>query len=117
MDNGRIKIENYNNVLYCDAYRDIEYTEEDVELIIDEAKRNYTLPVDVILKKSGSYSLSSNAQVLLMRNINEFRNFVYVVDDEKKRSSASYAISTYMKPYNTRIADSKEEAYEMLMSG
>ncbi len=117
MDNGRLKIESYKGIVYCEAYLDIEYTADDVQSIIDEAKNFFSLPVDVILKKAGSYSLSTEAQVMLMKHVDEFRHFVYVVDDKIKKGSAEYAITTYMKSYNTRIATTKEEAYEMLVSG
>ena len=116
MDNGRLRIEDFKGVLYCEAYLDIEYSTKDIQSMIDEAKENFSVPVDVILNKIGSYSLSSKAQIMLMKHVEEFRHFVYVVDDDKKKGSAEYAASTYMKSYNTRIAGSKEEAYEKLVS-
>ncbi len=114
MDNGRLKIENYKGVMYCEAYLDAEYTVDDIKVMLAEARANFIPPVDVILKKTGSYSLTLDAQLLLARHVAEFREFVYVVDNVTKKSSAEYAIATYMKVYNTRIAGSKEEAYELL---
>jgi len=115
MDNGRLRIENYKGVVYCEWYLDdTEYTEEDVKSMIEEIHNNFSPPVDIILKKSGSYSFSSGGQLMAKNNIKEFRNFIYIVDNMTKRTSAEYAVSTYMKKYNTRIASSKEEAYMML---
>lgn len=116
MDNGRLKLENFNGVLYCEAYLDTEYTIADIRTMIDEIKKNFTPPVDVILNKTGSYSLASNAQRLLARNIKEFRNFVYVVDTDAKQASAEFAVANYMKSYNTRIARNKKEAFAILIS-
>lgn len=115
MDNGRLRIENYKGVVYCEWYLDTEYTAEDVKSMIDEIQKNFTPPVDIILKKAGSYSFDVNGQLMLKNKVEEFRNFIYVVDNVTKRASAKYAISTYMKQYNSRIAVSKEEAYMMLM--
>ena len=115
MDSGRLKFENYKGVLYCEAYLDTEYTADDIKVVIDEIRENFTPPIDVIVKKVGSYSLDSDAQNMLIQNIKEIRNFIYVVDSITKNSSAEFAALTYMEPYNTRIASSKEEAYMMLM--
>ena len=114
MDNGRIRMENYNGVLYCDAYMDDEFSLADLESMRAEVRENYSPSADIILKKSGSYSVSAKAQSVLSRGIEEFRNFVYVVDKEIKRESAKYAAEHYMSPYNTRVASTKEEAYALL---
>jgi len=78
---------------------------EDLETIRNEIRENYSSSSDVIYKRSGSYSVESNAQEILLEGINEFQNFIYVVDIESKRSAARYATETYMRKYNTRIAD------------
>ena len=79
-----------------------------------EIHKNYNSHADVILKKAASYSVSVDAQTTLWKGIPEFRNFVYIVDNEWKRESAEYAAMTYMQPYNTRVANNKEEALAML---
>ena len=114
MDTGRIKMENFNGILYCDAYMNDEFTLSDLESMRKEIRKNYAPSTNVILKKSGSYSVSAEAQAVLEKGIEEFRDFVYVADDKVKKESAEYAASIYMKPYNTRVASTKEEAYTML---
>ena len=114
MDTGRIKMENYHGVLYCDAYMDDEFTLGDLEAMRAEIRKNFSPSSDVILKKSGSYSVSSEAQTVLWKGISEFRNFIYVADSRIKQHSAEYAASTYMQPYNTRVAETKEAALAML---
>ena len=114
MDTGRIKMENYKGVLYCDAYMNDEFTLSDLESMRAEIRKNYAPSTDVILKKTGSYSVSAKAQTVLWKGVEEFRNFVYVADEIIKKESAEYAAENYMKPYNTRVASSKEEAYAML---
>jgi hypothetical protein len=114
MDTGRIKMENFKGILYCDAYMNDEFTLSDLESMRAEIRDNYSSSTDVILKKSGSYSVSAEAQAVLWEGIEEFRNFVYVADEKIKKESAEYAAENYMMPYNTRVASSKEEAYAML---
>lgn len=114
MDTGRIRMENFNGVLYCDAYMNDEFSLVDLADMRAEIHRNFSSHADVILKKVGSYSVSVNAQTTLWKGIPEFRNFVYISEDGWKRESAEYAAMTYMRPYNTRVASTKEEAYEML---
>ena len=92
-----------------------EFSLEDLASMRAEIHRNYSSHADVILKKVGAYSVSVDAQTTLWKGIPEFRNFIYVVDNERKRESAEYAAMTYMRPYNARIASSKEEAYTMLI--
>jgi hypothetical protein len=114
MDTGRIKMENFNGVLYCEAYMDDEFTLRDLEAMREEIRKNYPPSTDVILKKVGSYSVSTETQVALWKGIKEFRNFVYVANELVKIESAQYAAENYMNPYNTRVARTKEEAYAML---
>ena len=114
MDTGRIKMENFNGILYCDAYMNDEFTLNDLESMREEIRNNYSPPTDVILKKTGTYSVSAQAQVALWKGVSEFRNFVYVADEPVKKESAEYAAENYMSPYNTRVATTKEEAYAML---
>jgi hypothetical protein len=114
MDTGRIKMENYKGVLYCDAYMNDEFSLDDLAAMRAEIHKNYSSNTDVILKKVGAYSVSVQAQTTLWKGIPEFRNFVYVVDNDWKRESAEYAAMTYMRPYNARVADTREEAYDIL---
>ncbi len=114
MDTGRIRMENYGGVLYCEAYMSDEFSLSDLESIRSMIRANFSPPADVILKKCSSYSVSLDAQLVLQRGIEEFRNFVYVADEDVRISSAEYAAANYMKPYNTRIARTREEAYAML---
>ena len=114
MDTGRIKMENFKGILYCDAYMNDEFGLSDLESMRTEIRDNYSPPTDVILKKSGSYSVSAEAQAVLWKGIEEFKNFVYVADENVKKACAKYAAEHYMEPYNTRVANSKEEAYAML---
>jgi flagellar biosynthesis GTPase FlhF len=91
-----------------------EYTVDDVQDIIDEIIKEYNGHSDIILKKTGSYSVNIEAQLILSNNIKEFGNFVYVADTKRKKQTSEFAVQTYMKSYNAQIAATKEEAYEIL---
>lgn len=107
-------MESYNGVLYCEAYMNDSFTADDVGAMIDEINQNYDGCVDIILKKTGSYSVSMEAQLLLMKKIKEFRNFVYVADTGRKIEASEYAAKSYMSKYNARVSSSKKEAFGML---
>lgn len=114
MDTGRIKLENYNGVLYCDVYMDDEFSMGDLQAIQDEIRKNFSSSTNVICKESGCFSVAADVQKLLWKGIEEFLNVVYVVDNESKRSAARYAAETYMVKYNTQVAGTKEAAYAIL---
>ena len=113
-DTGRIRMESYKGVLYCEAYMDDEYTIDDVNSLITEIQDNYNGQTDIILKKEGSYSLSFDASRLLFKQVKAFRNFVYVADTTNKIASSEFAAQSYMSNYNTKVAATKEEAFELL---
>ena len=114
MDSGRIKFEKYNGILYCEGCMNDEFLLDDLDVIRKEIRKNYSSPIDVIYKRSGSYSVAPEAQKILFRGIDEFRNFIYVVDSDLKRDAAMYAAETYMWKYNTRVVGTKEAAYALL---
>lgn len=113
-DTGRIKMQDFRGLLYCDAYMNDEFGVDDVEAMAAEIREHYGSHSDIILKKSGIYSVSVAAQLKLIEGVPEFGNFCYVVADKIKRSSAEYASISYMAQYNTQVADSMEQAFELL---
>ena len=114
MNTERIKLENYNGVLYCDVCMNDEFSMDDLEVIRDEIRNNFSSSADVICKRSGSYSVAIEVQTLLFKGIKEFLNVVYVADNDFKRRSSVYASETYMRKYNARVVGTKEAAYAML---
>lgn len=115
-DNGRIKMESYHGILYCEAYMDGEFTVEDVDSVTNEITEHYNGYSDVIFNKVGSYSINAEAQIKLELKVKEFRNFIYVADTAIKKHSSEFAAKSYMEPYNTKVASTKEEAYKILKS-
>jgi len=113
-DTGRIIMEPYKGILYCDAYMSDDFSLDDLNAILDEIRENYAANTDLILRKSGTYSVSVDVQMKLFGVVPEFRNIAYVVDNEVKKASAAYAAETYMQSYKICIAASKEEAYAAL---
>lgn len=114
-DSGRIRLEAYRGLLYCEAYMDDEFTITELELMTEAIQQHFDGFSDVILKKVGNYSVSADLQIRLSRGVREIRNFVYVADSRVKKESALFASSTYMSHYNAKVADSREEAYSMLV--
>jgi hypothetical protein len=114
MVSTRIKLENYNGVLYCDACMDDEFSKGDLEAIRDEIRKNFSSSTDLICKESGCFSVAADVQKMLWEGIEEIINVVYVAENQSKRNNAKYAAETYMVKYNTRVAETKEAAYAML---
>lgn len=115
-DTGRLSMEDYKGILYCEAYMNDEFTVTDLETLRAEIRNHYNGHTDMILYKSGTYSVAMETQRLLLRKVPEIGHFVYVVDNKVKRASAEFAAGSYMQSYHTQIAGSKEEAYELLQS-
>jgi hypothetical protein len=113
-DTGRIRMEPYQGVLYCEAYMEDEFSVTDLDAMRAEIRKDYNDYADVILKKAGNYSVALDAQRILSRNIDEFRHFVYIVDSDVKRASAEFAAGSYMESYKTQIATTLEEALTLL---
>ena len=109
-----MKMEDYRGVLYIETRMNDEFTLNDLNVMRDEIRKKYSHPVDVICKRAGSYSVALSAQTEARKGIEEFRNFVYVVDDMVKKQSARYATLSYMAQYNAQVAKSKEKAFEIL---
>lgn len=114
VDTDRIKMQNYKGILYCEACMDDEFSLEDLAAMQAEIRKNFASHSDVILRKVGAYSVSVQAQKTLWKGIPEFRNFVYIVDNEWKKDSAEYAARTYMRSYHARVANSLDEAFILL---
>lgn len=114
MDNGRLNITNYLGVVLCDAYLDDEWTVEDVHALVNEIHDNFAPQVDIIIRKTGSYSITNEAQALLETNLPELNRVVYVVDTPTKRSSVEYAKKSYMRTYNIEVASTLEEALKII---
>ena len=93
---------------------DDEFSVADLEAMRAEIREHFQGCSDVILKKAGAYSVALAAQRILLRNIDEFRHFVYVVDNKIKRASAEFAAGSYMASYKTQIAKTKQEAVALL---
>ena len=114
MNTERIKLENFNGILYVEMCMGDEFTLKDLNVIREEIRQHFSSTTNLICKESGSYSVAADVQKILWKGIDEFQNVVYVVDDESKRSAARYAAETYMRKYNARIAGTKEAACKML---
>jgi len=93
---------------------DDEFTVDDLNIIRDEIRKNYSARADLIYKETGSYSVAGGVQKILWKGIEEFMNVVYVAETESKKTSARYAAETYMNKYNARLASTKEAAYTLL---
>lgn len=115
IDTGRLRLEKYRGLLYCEAYMQDEFIEPDIQIMIDYINKYLNGLSDVILEKASNYSVSGKCQIRLSRGIKELRNFAYVADGGMKRDSAIYACKNYMANYNAQVFNTREEAYTYLV--
>ncbi len=115
MDNGRIRIENYKDALLCDVYLDGELVKDDILWAIEEIGKSYDFPVDIIVKRTGSYSLSMDMQEMLMNGIEELLGSIALVtNDKRKKKVANYERAIFLKAYKCGVFNTVDEAYRFL---
>ena len=61
MNNGKIKIINYKDLIFIDLYSDDKVTREDIHWLSDSLKQKFKRKRNVIALISGSYNLCSSA--------------------------------------------------------
>ena len=61
MNNGKIKIKNYKDMIFIDLYSNEKVTKEDIRWLSDSLKQKFKRKRNVIALISGSYDLCSSA--------------------------------------------------------
>ncbi len=117
MDNGKIRMQQYNKAMIIEGYTSDVVTSKDIDWVIETLHICYPPPFLVILVKSGNYSLSVDAQNRLMDERNGISKVAYV---SKKMQNTRYAIKaskTYLIDREVFICDSIDSAYRALTGG
>ena len=110
MDNGKIRMQQYNQAMIVEVYSSDEITMADIDWVIETLRICSAPPFDVILVKSGSYFLSDAAKTRLLDD-EHISKVAYVV---RKLLSTQYAVrasKTYLRGKQVYICDSIQSAY------
>ena len=114
MDNGKIRMQQFNKAMIVEAYSSDEVTKADIDWVLETLHICYPPPFLVILIKSGSYHLSSEAKMRLLDD-ERISKVAYV---SRKLGNTHYAVkasSTYLQNKEVFICDSIESAYKALI--
>ncbi len=84
MVSERIKLENYNGVLYCDALMDDEFSMGDLNIIRDERKHNEVYGDDIFMKIA-AYETSEHRA-----NISDLLDRIFRTEKKLTREIAVY---------------------------
>ena|GEM_PF-4411441 len=110
MDNGKIRMQQFNKAMIVEVYSSDEITMADIDWVIETLRICSAPPFRVILVKSGSYYLSDAAKMRLLDD-EHISGVAYVV---RKLLSTQYAVragNTYLKKKKVFICDSIQSAY------
>ena len=66
MDNGKIRMQQYNKAMIIEAYACDDITNTDIDWVLETLHICYPPPFLVILVKSGNYTLSEQAKKRLL---------------------------------------------------
>ena len=114
MDNGKIRMQQFNKAMIIEGYSSDEITSSDIDWVIETLRICYPPPFHVIIVRSGQYNLSDGARMRLMDENNGIAKVAYVA---KRRQNTRYALmasKTYLKNKEVFICDSIDAAYKAL---
>lgn len=116
LDNGKIRFGTHHNAITCELYSNNEITLEDIEWSLKVVQEKFRPPVKVIAIKSGSYWISTEAQMRMFKGFIEIAQLAIVVTKEEDIRHAQSAEFSFLSNMNMVLANSVEEAYKKLTS-
>jgi len=115
MDNGKVRMQQYNTAMIVNAYSSDKITLADIEWVLDSMRMIFTPPLLIILIKSGNYWLTKKAQMRLFEIDDEHIKVAYVSQKSHDTRHAVNAIDTYLQNKEVFICDSIDSAYQALV--
>jgi hypothetical protein len=114
MDNGNVRMQQYNKAMIVEAYSRDKITSADIEWVLESLHSKFKPPFSIIFIKSGNYWLTKNAQLRLYLD-NELLKVAYVVKKRESKHHALNASETYLQNKEVFICDSIDSAYQALI--
>ena len=114
MDNGKIRIWQFNQADILEAYSSDEITLADVDWVLESLHKKSTPPFLIILVRTGKYRLSIEAKNRLRNTDKNVFKIAYVVKELQNMCHAASAVYSYLEKKDVFICDSIESAYTAL---
>ncbi|MDH3354529.1 MAG: STAS/SEC14 domain-containing protein [Chromatiales bacterium] len=117
-DNGKVRIEIKDGVPIIDVYHNGEIELADVvwinHLLLNEIDPPLQLPADIIVDRTGSYSLSEDAYMMMKELMSASGRVAYVVHSKSQEVMVNLAANSYLANKKVCQFNSIEEAFAWL---
>ncbi|NOR51945.1 MAG: hypothetical protein GQ470_04940 [Gammaproteobacteria bacterium] len=118
MDNGKIRIEIRDGIPIIDIYHDGELQLDDVvwinHTLHNEIEPPLQIPANIIVDRSGSYSLSADAYVNMGMLMKDANRVAYVIHTPAQRVLVELAANSYLADKKVGEFSSVEDAIEWI---
>ncbi len=114
MDNGKIRLWQYNRTEILEAYSSDEITLDDIDWVLESLHKKSAPPFLIILVRTGNYRLSIEAKSRLLNEDRDLFKIAYVVKELQNMCHAVGASYSYLDKKDVFICDSIESAYMAL---
>ncbi len=114
MNNGKIKISNYKDLIFIDLYSQEKITKEDIRWLFDSLKQKFQRKQNVIALISGSYNICTSAtEMLALKSDFIGDSIAFVVQsDEMKVNDLYYTQFSYLKGKSVAYFNQLSTAYD-----
>jgi hypothetical protein len=114
-DNGKVRLWSYKGIPVVEPYVEAELDIEDVQWIAQLGAEHFNTP-QLIIKKSMPYSITPDAQVLLMEVSTAAEKCAFVVTDQAHLEFARLYSETHWETAQTEIFFDMEQAYQWVIN-
>ena len=110
-DNGKVRLWSYKGIPVVEPYVEDDLDIEDIQWIAQIGAEHFNTP-QLIIKKTMPYSITPDAQVLLMEVSTAAEKCAFVVTDESHIEYARLYGETHWEGAQTEIFFDMEQAYQ-----
>ena len=114
MDNGKIRLWQFNRAEILEAYSSDEITSADIDWVLESLHKVSSPPFLIILVRTGNYRLTVDAKNRLRNEDQKLFKVAYVVKEIQNMCHAVGASYSYLNKKDVFICDSIESAYQTL---
>ncbi len=114
MDNGKIRLWQFNQAEILEAYTSDEITLADVDWVLESLHKQSSPPFLIIVVRTGNYRLTIEAKNRLRNEDKKLFKVAYVVKELQNMCHAVAAGYSYLSKKDVFICDSIDSAYRAL---
>jgi hypothetical protein len=117
MDNGKAKVYLMDGIPVVEVYHHGEIDIQDISWIHQcILNMHVDMPCDVIIDRTGSYSLTPDAILALKKVFHDHKKVAFVIHDSIQEHAVNYAADSYMANNDVMKFQTLKEACEWLGS-